>query len=184
MKPEGIILAGGQSTRMESDKGLVGYRGKPLISYAIDLLDPFCSNIIISANNREYEKFGYPVVYDIVKDAGPAGGLLSALQKSGNDFNLVVSCDMPNLNEEAVELLLKNANGTANCIPVHKHGVEPLFAIYRKNFAEVLSASVAKNVYKMKMILEQFPAMYVDFNPLLCRYPLLFKNINHLADLE
>jgi molybdopterin-guanine dinucleotide biosynthesis protein A len=60
----GIILAGGKSLRMGTDKGLVIFRDKPLVQYSIDLLGQFCDRILISSNNKAYSVFGYEIVPD------------------------------------------------------------------------------------------------------------------------
>ncbi len=184
MELTGIILAGGLSKRMGTDKGLVEFRGKQLVQYAIDLISSHCSDIVISANDREYGKFGFPVVSDEIKEIGPAGGIYSALRKTDTDFNLIVSCDMPLLNEDAVDLLLKNVSGISNFIASHKQGIEPLFGIYHKNFLGVLEEAIRQNTYKMRAILDMYSTEYVDFEPLLYRYPMLFRNINYLSDLN
>ena len=82
-----IILSGGKSTRMGQDKGLMEIKGKPMIQYVIDNITPVCSQIIISANQDEYKKFGYPVINDNIMDTGPAGGIGSSLPLSSNDKN-------------------------------------------------------------------------------------------------
>ncbi|HPG34509.1 MAG TPA: molybdenum cofactor guanylyltransferase, partial [Lentimicrobium sp.] len=70
----GIVLAGGKSTRMGTDKGLMIFQGKPLVMYSIDLLSMFCGRILISSNNPEYAKFGYEIIADELPGAGPMAG--------------------------------------------------------------------------------------------------------------
>ncbi len=180
----GIILAGGQSKRMGQDKGLVKYKGKQLVEYAIDLLTPFCENIVISANNSAYSDFGFPVIHDEKKNIGPAGGLLSSLSNSKNRYSIVVSCDMPLLNSEAVNLLIKNINDATCYIPRHNKGIEPLFGIYSPHFVNHLSEAVNTGNYKLISILDSTNTSYVNFNFLLRKHPLLFKNLNNLSDLN
>ena len=184
MELTGIILAGGRSKRMGTDKGFVEFKGKQLVQYSIDLISPYCRDIVISANDRGYDKFGFPVVGDEIKEIGPAGGIYSALRRSETDFNLIVSCDMPLLNGDAVGLLLKNVSGTSNFIASHKQGIEPLFGIYHKNFLGVLEEAIRQNTYKMRAILDMYSTEYVGFDPLLNRYPMLFRNFNYLSDLN
>ena len=169
---------------MGTDKGLVEFQGKQLVRYAIELIFPYCDDLIISANNREYEKFGFLVVRDEIRGVGPAGGLYSALRKSGTSFNLVVSCDMPLLNADAVELLIKNVSNEKNYIASHEKGIEPLFGVYHKNFSSVLEEAVAHGTYKLKVLLDMFPVEYISFNSLLKKHLALFRNLNYLSDLS
>jgi molybdopterin-guanine dinucleotide biosynthesis protein A len=184
MELTGIILAGGQSKRMGSDKGLMKFRGKPLVEYAIDLLLPVTDRILISANNREYLGFGFPVVEDIVKGKGPAGGFLSALKASNTGHNLIVSCDMPFLNREAADLLTKNIHNKFNYVPFHKKGIEPLFGVYHKNFCDTIETGLSKGIFKLRSLIDDYPTKYIDFNSLTDKYPDLFRNFNYLSDLD
>ncbi len=181
---QGIILAGGQSNRMGQDKGLVKYKGKRLVEYAIDLLTPFCERIVISSNNHEYKRFGLPVVEDVVKGIGPAGGLLTTLPVTDFDFNIIVSCDMPFLNNEAVNFLIENIKDKTCYIPVHSRGTEPLFGIYNSNFVPALKNAIKSGNYKLNFVLDDYGAHYVDFNSLIRKIPRLFDNFNHISDLN
>ena len=80
-KITGILLAGGRSSRMGSDKGLLDFRGRLLAEYPLALLQKHCGTIIISSNNPEYGQFGYPVVADERMDCGPAGALATTLSR-------------------------------------------------------------------------------------------------------
>ena len=62
---------------MGQEKGLIEIAGKPMIQHVIDHIDPVCNQILISANKAEYNRFGYPVIMDEIKDIGPAGGIIS-----------------------------------------------------------------------------------------------------------
>ena len=64
MQATGIILAGGKSSRMGEDKGLVLLNGKPMIQYVIEALKEVVSDIIIISNNASYNKFRVPVYSD------------------------------------------------------------------------------------------------------------------------
>ena len=79
MQVTGIILAGGKSSRMGEDKGLLLLNNIPMIQYIINVFDTLKIPVMIIANNDNYKQFHLPVYTDIVKDKGPAGGILSAL---------------------------------------------------------------------------------------------------------
>lgn len=51
----GYILAGGKSSRMGADKGLLTFHGKPIVQKIIDQLKPAVKNVIIVSNNIEYK---------------------------------------------------------------------------------------------------------------------------------
>jgi molybdopterin-guanine dinucleotide biosynthesis protein A len=79
------ILAGGKSSRMHTDKGLLLFEGKAMVQYFIEQLQPIFSKLFIVSNNPEDEKFRLEVIPDSIKDIGPAGGIYTALKHSNSD---------------------------------------------------------------------------------------------------
>ncbi len=129
----GIILAGGKSSRMGTEKGLIPFRGKPMIEYAIEALSPFCNQTLISANSTSYDFLGFKVIKDEIPDSGPMGGIYSCMKHSKNELNFVLSCDMPLITPTVVSLIIDAINEFEVAIPWHGNEYfEPLCAIYRK----------------------------------------------------
>lgn len=179
----GIILAGGKSSRMGQDKAFLDFQGKKLIEYSIDLLKPLCSQLLISVNQPGYEQFGIELIVDQYKNCGPIGGFHAALNASGDDWNLVVSCDTPFLNPELFEMLLEKREDWQAVIPFHENGMEPLAALYHRDMAEYFEQSIQKGDYKLHRILKQANVKLVDVSDLLNKYPNLFSNLNSPGDL-
>ena len=75
----GIILAGGKSSRMGQDKGLLMLNGRTFMSHIIEALEPVVSDIIIVSNNSDYDIYKLKRVADILKDSGPLAGLYTGL---------------------------------------------------------------------------------------------------------
>jgi len=67
MKITGIILAGGESKRMGTDKTKVSFNGKNLIEYPINLFRNKCSEILISSNNNNLPEYPYLKIKDKIK---------------------------------------------------------------------------------------------------------------------
>ena len=122
----GIILAGGKSTRMGEDKGLIFFNGKRLVEYSIDLLRNYCNRVIISSNNKAYREFGFPVVKDIISGIGPISGVTSALKNSPGEWNFILACDLPFLNGQLLDRLLNARGNSMGVVPVHHGLMEPL----------------------------------------------------------
>ncbi len=99
MRISGVILAGGRARRMnQQDKGLVLYRGQPLVKYALDALVPTVEQVLINANRNlsAYKQFGYPVVSDLSNTFdGPLAGVLTALHRVEDGVLIVMPCDCP-----------------------------------------------------------------------------------------
>jgi molybdenum cofactor guanylyltransferase len=179
----GIILSGGQSSRMGSDKAFIEFQGKKLIEYPINLLQQFCNEIIISANSQEYEKLGFKVIRDDFPGCGPIGGIFSSLKHSSNDWNMVVSCDTPFLSSELISKLLEIISDFQCLVPVHFGKIEPLVALYHKSCLPVLTEKINSGNYKIRLLFESLPTLFIDVSDLTDNNPLLFSNFNSPADM-
>lgn len=146
----GIVLAGGKSSRMGADKGLLPFRGKPLVAWATGLLSGYCRQIIISSNNPDYKAFGYPVISDIYSNSGPMSGIASCLAVSENEVNLVLTCDMPFVDASVIEALIRQAGSATFVIPIDERGFEePLCAMYHKNSLPLIESSIRAGSFRM-----------------------------------
>jgi len=180
----GIILAGGKSSRMGREKGLVEFQGKPLIQYGIDLLARYTDRILISSANPDYLPFGLELVPDTIAGQGPAAGLASTLHHSATPWNLVIACDLPYLEPVLIDTLLTNAEGFEAVIPIHAGAKEPLAALYHRNLADHFAESVETGNLAIHKILLTRKVHYLDVQFLLEENPKLFINLNSLKELE
>ena len=129
----GIILAGGKSTRMGSDKGFIEIDGTSFMSRIINVLAPFVKEIIIVSDNPDYDSFGSKRVEDIFKNSGPLAGLYTGLEHSKTEDNLVLSCDVPLINHEVISELIQTCDSEADIVQIESRGrVMPLVAMYKK----------------------------------------------------
>jgi len=184
----GIILSGGKSSRMGIEKGLVDFRGKPLITYAIEALKPATDTLLISANNRldEYRKYGYGIVQDEIKEIGPIGGLFSALKDSKTEKNLVLSCDMPFVSTELLEYLFRKMQQNDIVVAVHDEDrLEPLCGCYSRRVINMLGQQIAAGNYKLRDLFGKvrFKALKIDASLPFYR-DNLFYNVNRPEDLK
>ncbi len=176
-----IILAGGKSSRMGEDKGLMLFEAKPMIQYIIDTVKPLTKNIIIIANNNDYQKFGYPVFEDVIKDKGPLAGILTGLQKSTTDKNLILSCDVPFANKQLLDLLISNAHNAKVIIPEKEKRTHQLIGIYDKSCIPTFKTEVDNNRLKMKLAIEKLNYKIIDANHIDAQ---VFHNINTKEDVN
>jgi molybdopterin-guanine dinucleotide biosynthesis protein A len=179
----GIVLAGGRSSRMGREKGLVEFRGKPFIQYGIDLLSLYTDQILISSGNPDYLPFGLELVPDGVADQGPAAGLAASLKQSKTDWNLVVACDLPFLEPELIDRLLENAKDCLAVIPVHGGVSEPLAGLYHRDLGKIFEEAVSTGNLALHKILRTRSVHYLETDLLLGKYPNLFANFNTLREM-
>ena len=181
----GLILAGGLARRMGGkDKGLQPFRGRPMISHAIDRLAPQVNAIIISANrNREsYEALGYPVFADAIEGfAGPLAGLHAGLCACTTPLLATVPCDSPFLPVDLIARLhaaLREAD--AQLAVVHSNGRgEPAFTLCRREVLDNLTTFLdggGRKVYAWYAGLKLVEVPFPDH--------AAFANINTQEELE
>lgn len=106
----GLVLAGGAGRRAGNrDKGLIEWRGIPLIEHVLQRLEPQVGQVTISCNRNipQYKRYGFPTVRDTrAKFQGPLAGLEAAAQVLETEFLVVVACDIPLLPLDLVPRLL------------------------------------------------------------------------------
>lgn len=180
----GVILAGGKSERMGTDKALVLYKGRKLIDYSIEFLKTFTDNILISSNGLNNALSGFEVIPDAINNIGPIGGLYTVLKYIKTRRIFVVPCDMPYFSLELAKQMF-NIEDKYDCIiPKMPDGkLHPLFAIYSCSVLPLIEKSIHDKNYKLQSIIEQSNAYYIlpDKNII---DENLFRNINTPDDVE
>lgn len=183
----GFILAGGESRRMGTPKAFVRLNGKQLIDYAWEALKEVAPRVILSAGKLPLSYRDLSVVQDLFVDHGPVGGIYSALRSSPTELNLVLSCDMPFVSVDLLNLLVDAA---ANhpfdiTLPVDEQGLlQPLCAVYRKSMVPYLERAILQKELKLKTIIQKVNYQAI---PIEKSHPVyhsrLFYNMNTPEDI-
>jgi molybdopterin-guanine dinucleotide biosynthesis protein A len=190
----GFILAGGKSSRMGVDKGLLEIAGVPMIARAARLVESAVgSPVVLVGTPEKYRGLGLRAIPDDWPGCGPLGGIATALRASGAEWNLIVACDLPYLTREWLQYLLQRACDSAeeavvarNLTPANRRGAEPLCAMYHKGGEPELRRALQRGVRKVTDGLAELrvemiePAKWKGFDS----DGLLFKNVNTPADYE
>ena len=184
-KITGIILCGGKSCRFGTDKGLCTLAGKLMISYPLEAMKNLCDEIIISSNDSRYERLGYKVVPDEVKDTGPIGGIYSALKHSATTDNLIVSCDMPFVTERLLRYIFDNKNGALVAAAYSGNYIEPLCSYFHKESLAVIEQMIQAGEYKLTRLQDKLDFKKITIDENLDFYTgYLFLNVNTRKDYE
>ncbi|MDQ3000765.1 MAG: NTP transferase domain-containing protein, partial [Fibrobacterota bacterium] len=132
----GMVLGGGRSSRMRTDKASLAYHGKPQTVHCLELLSAHCAQSFLSCRADQAGQPGFeglPQIHDAFLDMGPLGGILSAFKAHRHAAFLVVACDLPFLDAYSLAALVAGRDpfkiatafaGPQNGLP------EPLCAIY------------------------------------------------------
>ena len=162
--PTAIILAGGKSSRMKEEKGLVNLNGKKLIEYVIESAKKFASHIIIITSNPDYKQFGYLCIEDEMKEKGPLGGILTGLNHSTTSKNLILGCDMPFLSQTLLSAIIQNIGDEEVLLTEHQGKAEPLCSVYDRNCITHIRLQIEQNQLKITNALGGLNTRTISFD--------------------
>lgn len=129
----GVILAGGQSSRMGTNKALLQLEGEPLVARLARRFTAWFPQVIVVTNTPEtYAFLGLPMVGDRIPGLGPLGGLEAGLTTSRYEHAFFCAVDMPFVSEGLVRHMLALAPGHDLVVPVLGGEFEPMHAVYGK----------------------------------------------------
>jgi len=139
-----LLLAGGRGQRMGGrDKGLLEWRGQPLIAHLHTLTRPLTDDLIISCNRNpeRYAAYADRLVQDDCADfPGPLAGIRAGLAVARHPYLLVLPCDAPLLDRPLLETLLGKA-GDKPVLLRQGQQWEPLFCVLPKALAGALESA-------------------------------------------
>ena len=155
----GLVLAGGQSRRMKQDKAYLAYDGQPQLRRAFDLLAPLVARCFVSVRPQQRDdplRRTFPQIVDHLDDAGPAAGVLAALESQPRAAWLVLACDLPLLDARTVSALISaralDADATAY-ISQHDGQPEPLCAIWEPSSRMPLAMAIERGERSLRRVL-------------------------------
>lgn len=190
----GVLLAGGQSSRMGSNKALLELGGERVIESILREMSPVTPRIIIAANDRQsYQFLGQEIVLDRYPGQGPLSGLHAALTSAGTPWCIVSACDLPFVTTEVFRFLKQAAEEAESnqleespdqaIIPVVGGRIQPLLAAYHNSALPALEHSLSAGRLRMTDWLGELRVRYILEEELLqhcggdAQYA--FFNMNH-----
>ena len=177
-KVTGVILAGGLARRMgKQDKGLIKFKGKPMIEYALASILPVVDKLLINANRNQpqYEQFGFPVIADQTDSFdGPLAGVLTAMKHCDTPVLLVMPCDSPLVGDT-----LQSTQADI-CVAFDGERLHPVFLALKTTLEPSLEAFLSGGQRKIDIWLNQHKVVRADFSG----EQGIFRNINTLEDLS
>ena len=182
-----IVLAGGSSRRMGKDKALLPIDGKPMIQSLIQSLAPLSGDIIVSLNDPERQEelkqalpAGVRVVYDERPGQGPLMGIYAGLKASETDVNLVVACDIPEIDPGFITEMRSYTGDHDVVVSVDNEGrTNPLLAMYRRSVIPLVKKQLDEGQRKIVLFYPQCRVKYVPM-----RDGAWYKNINTVDDYK
>ncbi|URK87621.1 molybdenum cofactor guanylyltransferase MobA [Rhizobium sp. RCAM05350] len=194
--PRGVVLAGGRSLRMGSDKAAVILGGKPLVHHVIERLAPQTAGLSVNSNTATGLEFapGVPVFADTVPGyVGPMAGVLSGMRNAARHLPVAshiatVPTDTPFFPTDLVARLQAAITEPGQIAVAYSAGImHPVFALWPVALADELEHwLLTDDKRRVRGFIERHPVAEVEF-------PMIetvdgpidpFFNINTPADLE
>jgi molybdopterin-guanine dinucleotide biosynthesis protein A len=165
----GLILAGGKSTRMGATKTMLEFHGKPQYHHLQELLKPFCSEVFLSIQKDHSVRQGNGLIHDLFDIESPLNGILSAFHYDAENAWLTVPVDMPNINTETLHYLFVNrdTSKSATCFyDSEGENPEPLLTIWEpRSRPQLFNFFNQGKVSPRKFLLENDVCMIKTPNP-------------------
>jgi molybdenum cofactor guanylyltransferase len=189
MKAAAIILSGGRSSRMGTNKALLKINGKANIERIADNLKLLFDDIILVTNEPEpYSFLGLKMVSDQYPGMGPLAGVHAGLEASHFEINFVIACDMPFFSVELASAFVDHCSHYDAVVPVINGKQHPLFSVFKKEAANKIEQSITAGRLRMKHLLNDLNVLYLTEKELQTYSQLdlerIFFNMNHPNEYE
>ena len=187
IKACGVILAGGQSSRMGANKALLEFGGEALIGRVARQFTTWFEQVVVVTNTPDqYTFLNLPMTSDRIPGLGPLGALEAGLTASRFEHAFFAACDMPFLNEGLIRYLVAQAPGYDIVVPHIGDEYEPMHAIYARSCLPVITANLDERRLKLLRIFDTVRVRTVETSEITVfgAPERLFFNCNTPEDLE
>lgn len=181
----GLVLAGGESRRMGSDKAALKSGGETQLARAVGLLERHLDEVFVSTRAGQADdpvRAGFAQIVDAYEDLGPIAGILSAMDARPGHSWLVLACDLPNIDDETIAYLVENADESSPAtayVSVVDGLPEPLCAVWRPAARPIIEQFVADGYQCPRKMLINSPTRLLEQPS-----PGALHNINTPDDLD
>lgn len=161
----GLVVCGGKSSRMGTDKGMLEYFGEPQRYHLYKLLEPICDKVFISCNKHqavdipnEYKKI---TDHEDYENIGPMASLLSAFKLYPDADFILLACDYPFINRTDMQQLADSRSNDQKAAVFFNPETgysEPLLGIYQATCYKALMEEFNSNNYSLRFFLEKVNA--------------------------
>jgi molybdopterin-guanine dinucleotide biosynthesis protein A len=179
----GLVVCGGKSTRMGTDKSMLNYHGQSQRYHLYEMLNELCNHVFISCNKEQAasipDKYAAIVDDEQYGNIGPMVALLTAFDKYPYANFLVVGCDYPHLQIEELDRLIKVSlqfNRSTSLYNIESKLIEPLISVYQHNIKYQLEQNFKQSKHSLRMLLEDVDAHVIE--------PLNYMSIISIDNLQ
>lgn len=183
----GIILSGGENSRMGVNKAFVVIDGERLIDRTLKIFREIFHDVILVTNSPlEYLDLDVTIVTDIYPGRKALGGIYTGLFYAACPHAFVAACDMPYLNPRFIAYMMERAPAYDIVVPQSPGGLEPLHAIYAKSCLPGMKRLINQDKLKITGFYKGLKCLTISDSILKTFDPenRMFINVNTREDLD
>lgn len=187
MTVSAVLLAGGKSSRMGSDKAAMLFRGAPLWKNQLDLLNRLrLEEIFVSAiSDLPWRPGDVDLVSDKQPSRGPLSGIAATMSRIKGDHLLALGIDTPFITDVYLRSLCARIEDGRGVVPMIEDRAEPLVAIYPREAAGEFNSALSGNDFSLQPIVRKLISLG-KLQPIevSSEETALFRNLNEPQDLD
>jgi molybdopterin-guanine dinucleotide biosynthesis protein A len=182
----GLVLAGGQSSRMGTDKALLPINGKPLLYLLVKQLAALGMKVTVAAGSPDREQSYQAALaelgpqtsfaYDRYPGCGPLSGLHAGLATIDTGWVFVVACDMPTISLPLLEKLRDRLWSFGEGAGVIHASGQPMHAFYEASLHVQVEEALQRGDYRFMRLLAALPR--IEVTPTIEEASIAFTNMN------
>lgn len=173
----GLVLAGGRSSRMGTDKAVLKVGGRRLVDSTVQALRTMCAEVLVASGQRVIRGLDVQQIHDA--GDGPLGGIVAGLAVARTDLVAVVAVDMPSVDPRLLADLAARWEGEVAVAPRAGDVLQPLHAVYATAWHDRLAAAFAAGARSPAAVVSELGARIVDVDD-----DRFARNLNRPADLH
>lgn len=182
-----VILAGGKSRRMGSDKAMLMFGGVTVLEHLVNTFGAYFGSVAVSVGEQgRYNTYGAEEILDIYTGRGPMTGLHAAFERTDAEKVFLTAVDLPFGDPELASFLSSFLNGEYDACLIRRISgdLEPLFGVYSRGCLEAISDCLNSGRLAMTSFLERVRVRFIDEDELSDRFDVdtILSNINTQKD--
>lgn len=157
-----VILCGGKSSRMGSNKALLSFSHRPLIQYMYEKMQNFFAEVyLVAKDDTPFKGFSHSFIQEQSRIYAPLIGIEAVLQKLEQVF--FISVDTPFITQEIMEQMLRSLKDEEILYAKSKEKSHFLCGIYHQSILPKVREMIEKEDFKMSHLISQVKSAYVEF---------------------
>ncbi len=174
-----VILAGGKSSRMGTDKSKLKFNGfDSLCEYQVSRLKPIFKSLHVSAKEDKFD-FDVDLILDEKEDFSPMVALEKILSTFQDETVFILSVDTPFITQKEIKKMYEFSKNYDIVIPKTNSHTHQLCGFYNSDLVFTCKKLLQKNIHKIRALFDNAKLKYVDFED---ERP--FTNLNYFDEYE